>query len=189
MAKFSAVYDACVLYPAPLRDLLLQLAMADLFHAHWTKDIHAEWMRSVADNRPDLTAGQLERTRELMDAHVSDSLVEGYEHLISSIHLPDEEDRHVLAAAIASGSDVIVTYNLKDFPSGYLETYGLEAWHPDRFVTHWIEIAPAVVCAAASAIRTRLRKPPKSVDEYIDIIEHQRLPQTADALRGFRRLL
>lgn len=78
------MYDACVLYPAPLRDLLLQLAMSDLFRAHWTKDIHAEWMRNVASDRPDLTPDRLERTRELMDAHVRDCLVEGYERLIPS---------------------------------------------------------------------------------------------------------
>jgi hypothetical protein len=77
MANFSAVYDACVLYPAPLRDLLLQLALTDLFRAHWSTDIHKEWMRSVAADRPDITPAQLERTRQLMDAHVRYCLVEG----------------------------------------------------------------------------------------------------------------
>ena len=100
MANFSAVYDACVLYPAPIRDLLLQLALSDLFRAHWTNDIHDEWTRNVLKNRPDLTAEQLQRTRELMDANVRDCLVTGYESLIPSLELPDENDRHVLAAAI-----------------------------------------------------------------------------------------
>jgi hypothetical protein len=163
--------------------------MSDLFRAHWTKDIHAEWMRNVASDRPDLTPDRLERTRELMDAHVRDCLVEGYERLIPSLALPDEDDRHVLAAAIVAGADVIVTYNLKDFPSDCLDTYGIEAQHPDEFVTHLIDLAPSVVCAAAATIRTRLRNPPKSVDEYIDIVEHQRLPQTAHALRRFKHLL
>lgn len=116
MASFSAVYDACVLYPAPLRDLLLQLAMTDLFRAHWTADIHKEWMRNVAAHRPDIAPEQLERTRQLMDAHVRDCLVEGYENLIPSIDLPDDDDRHVLAAAIIAEADVIVTYNLRVFP-------------------------------------------------------------------------
>ena len=103
MADFSVVYDACVLYPAPLRDLLLQLALSDLFRGHWTKDIHAEWMRNVAADRPDLTPDQLERTRELMDAHVRDCFIEGYEGLIPSLDLPDKNDRYVLAAAIQPG--------------------------------------------------------------------------------------
>ncbi len=77
MSSFSVVYDACVLYPAPLRDLLMRLAMTDLYGARWTQQIHEEWMRNVLANRPDLSRAQLERTRELMDCSVRDSLVEG----------------------------------------------------------------------------------------------------------------
>jgi predicted nucleic acid-binding protein len=181
VANFSAVYDACVLYPAPLRDLLLQLALTDVFRAHWTADIHKEWMRNVTAHRPDIAPGQLERTRELMDAHVRDCLVEGYE----SLNLPDEGDRHVLAAAIVSGADVIVTYNLKDFPDEKLNTYGIEAQHPDEFLMHLIDLAPPLVCAAVATIRSRLRNPPKTATEYIDTLEQQQLPQTASALREF----
>jgi hypothetical protein len=184
VANFSAVYDACVLYPAPLRDLLLQLAMTDLFRAHWTADIHKEWMHNVAADRPDNMPEQLERTGELMDAHVRDCLVQGYESLIPSIDLPDNDDRHVLAAIVA-GADVIVTYNLKDFPKDKLETYGIEAQHPDEFLTHLIDLAPSQVCAAVATIRKRLRKPPRTAAEYIDTIEQQQLPQMASALREF----
>lgn len=185
MANFSAVYDACVLYPAPLRDLLLQLALTDLFRAYWTADIHKEWMRNVLTDRPDITPEQLERTRELMDAHVRDCLVEGYESLVPSLALPDEDDRHVLAAAIVSGADVIVTYNLKDFPDEKLNIYGIEAQHPDEFLMHLIDLAPSQVCAAASTIRSRLRNPPKTAAEYLDTLEQQQLPQVASALREF----
>jgi hypothetical protein len=99
MANFTAIYDACVLYPASLRDFLLRLAMTELFRARWTDHIHGEWMRSVLNNRKDLTAGQLERTRQLMDQAVPDCLVTDYEDLIDSLELPDPDDRHVLAAA------------------------------------------------------------------------------------------
>jgi len=167
----------------------MQLAMLDLFRAHWTADIHAEWMRNVAADRPDIDPAQLERTRELMDAHVRDCLVEGYENLIPSIELPDEDDRHVLAAAIVAGADVIVTYNLKDFPSDTLNPYGIEAQHPDEFVAHLIDIAPTQVCAAVATIRARLQRPPRTAIEYIDILERQRLPQTAAALRDFEHQL
>lgn len=167
----------------------MQLAMSDLFRAHWTKDIHAEWMRNVAANRQDLTMEQLERTRELMDAHVRDCLVEGYESLIPSLELPDEDDRHVLAAAIVAGADVIVTFNLKDFPDDTLQAYGIEAQHPDAFVAHLIDLAPSRVCSAVASIRARLRNPPKTVTEYIDKLEQQQLPQTASALRTFEHQL
>lgn len=130
MATFTALYDACVLYPAPLRDLLMQLALTDLFRARWTDQIHDEWIRNVLENRPDLKPEQLERTRELMNAHVRDSLVTGYESLIENLELPDPDDRHVLAAAIRTRASVIVTFNLTDFPAEVLEPLGIESQHP-----------------------------------------------------------
>lgn len=189
MASFSAVYDACVLYPAPLRDLLLQLALTDLYRAHWTDDIHDEWTRNVLANREDLTKDQLQRTRELMDAHVRDCLVTGYQSLIPALQLPDENDRHVLAAAIRSGADVIVTYNLKDFPPDCLGEFGIEAQHPDEFITHLIDLAPSKICGAAKKIRARLKKPPRTVKEYLEVLEKQQLPETVAKLREFEELL
>lgn len=123
---FTALYDACVLYPAPLRDLLLQLALTDRFRAKWTNAIHDEWIRNVLEQRPDLTAAQLQRTRELMDLHVRDCLVDGYEPLIAGLNLPDPNDRHVLAAAIHARADVIVTFNLGDFPAAVLKPTDLK---------------------------------------------------------------
>lgn len=115
MATFTALYDSCVLYPAPLRDLLMWLGLSDLFRPRWSNEIHEEWIRNVLKDRPDLTREQLERTRDLMNANVRDCLVTGYEPLIDGLTLPDPDDRHVLAAAIRASADVIVTFNLKDF--------------------------------------------------------------------------
>jgi len=124
-----------------------------------------------------------------MDAHAHDCLVEGYESLIPSLDLPGEDDRHVLAAAIVAGADVIVTYNLKDFPIEKLRAHGVEAQHPDKFVAHLIDLAPSQVCIAVAEIRARLRNPPRTVIEYIDILEQQQLPLTAKALRAFEHQL
>lgn len=121
MANLAALYDASVLYPAPLRDLLMQLALSDLYRAHRTNDIHDEWIRNVLGNRPDLAPEQLDRTRALMNASVRDCLVENYRELIPALDLPDLDDRHVLAAAIVANADVIVTFNLRDFPRENLE--------------------------------------------------------------------
>jgi hypothetical protein len=79
-SHFTVVYDACVLYPAPLRDLLMHLALSDLYRARWSDMIHDEWMRNVLANRPDLNREQLNRTCQLMNAHVRDSLVTGFEY-------------------------------------------------------------------------------------------------------------
>ena len=121
MSPFVAVLDACVLYPAPLRDLLLRLALTDLFRARWTDRIHEEWIQSLLSKRPDLSRERLQRTRGLMDRTVPDCLVTGFEELIETLVLPDPDDRHVLAAAIRSQAGVIVTYNIRDFPEEVLD--------------------------------------------------------------------
>ncbi len=177
------VYDACVLYPAPLRDLLMRLAMTDLYRARWTQQIHEEWMRNVLANRPDLSRAQLERTRELMDCSVRDSLVEGYEYLVEGLVLPDADDRHVLAAAIRSRSSVIVTFNLKDFPSSALDVYEVEAQHPDEFIVHLIDLNPARVLAAVAKHRASLKHPSKTQEQYLDTLLQQGLPETVAQLK------
>jgi hypothetical protein len=91
VSHFTAVYDACVLYPAPLRSLLMYLAMTDLFRARWTEAIHEEWMRNVQKDYPDITREKAEHIRDLMDAHVCDCLVTGYEGLIPALTLPDAD--------------------------------------------------------------------------------------------------
>ena len=189
MASFVAVYDACVLYPAPLRDLLLHLALTDLFRARWTDRIHEEWIRSVLASRPDLDARQLARTRSLMDLAVPDALVTGYEGLIEQLALPDPDDRHVLAAAIRAQAGVIVTYNLKDFPAEQLVPYGIEVQHPDEFVAHLLDLAPGAVCAAVRDQRQALRNPPRSVRELLDTFLSLGLASTVSALESMQELL
>src|SRR5438046_1599800 len=148
MTSFKVIYDANVLYPAPLRDLLMWVALQDVVLARWTDDIHEEWMRSVLRDRTDLKREQLERTRDLMNDSVRDCLVTDYHDLISSLKLPDADDRHVLAAAIKAGTSVIVTYNLKDFPADALESYGVEAQHPDDFLVYQFDLNRAAICNA-----------------------------------------
>lgn len=183
MTSFSVVYDACVLYPAPLRDLLMHLALTDLFRAKWTDEIHHEWMENLLACREDLTREQLERTRQLMNCSVRDCLVTGYEFLIPTLNLPDANDRHVLAAAIRSQASVILTFNLKDFPATELEKYDIEALHPDEFISDLIDLNPARVLAAVTHHRRSLKRPPKSAEEYLDTLLQQGLPETVSQLR------
>ena len=189
MGMLTALYDACVLYPAPLRDFLMHLALTDLFAARWTDRIHEEWIRALLAKRPDLTREQLERTRELMNAHVRDCLVTEYETIIESLELPDPDDRHVLAAAMHSGSTVIVTYNVNDFPSEYLAQFGIEAQHPDLFIIHLLDLAPGQVCIAAKRQRASLKNPPKTAEEFLDTLAGQQLPETVARLRDYANLI
>lgn len=106
MGNFTAFLDASVLYPAPLRDLHMELAVVDLYRAKWSNAVHEEWIRALLQNRADLTRAQLERTRDLMNAHVRDAIVTDFEGLIDVLDLPDPDDRHVLAAAIKGRADL-----------------------------------------------------------------------------------
>lgn len=178
MSRYTALYDACVLYPAPLRDLLVQLALCDLFRARWTEQIHEEWINAILRERNDLQRKDLLRTKELMDLNVRDCLVTGYEPLIDTLDLPDKDDRHVLAAAISGRADVIVTFNLKDFPNDKLVKHNIEAQHPDEFIAHLIDLEPTVVLGAAKTIRARLKAPEKSAEEYLEALARQGLPIT-----------
>lgn len=189
MPGFVAVYDACVLYPAPLRDLLLRLALTDLLQARWTVRIHEEWMRSVQRDRPDLKPEQLQRTRELMDLSIPDCLVTGFESLIEHLSLPDPDDRHVLAAAIRCQAGVIVTYNISDFPQAAIASHGVEAQHPDDFVSHLHDLAPAAVCAAVRGQREALKNPPRSVRELLDTFLSLGLAATVARLESMQELL
>jgi predicted nucleic acid-binding protein len=162
------VYDSCVLYPAPLRDLLMHLALTGLFQAKWTEEIHREWMRSLLKNRADLTPAQLERTRQAMNEAVLDCLVEGYEQHIAGIVLPDEKDRHVVAAAVECGASLIVTFNLSDFPAVALSRFAIRAIHPDDFVLMLIELDPKGTSEAAERQRRTLKRPPKNREQYLE---------------------
>ena len=184
MRARTVVYDACVLYPAPLRDLLMHLALTGLFRAKWSNQIHDEWIRNVLINRPDLSREQLERTRHLMNAHAMDCLVSGFEHLIPRLDLPDPDDRHVVAAAIHTNATSIVTFNVKDFPSVLLQQWELVAQHPDDFIIDLMRQDLAAVLSAAARHRQTLKNPPKSPAEYLDTMTLQGLEKTVATMRG-----
>lgn len=189
MIRPTVVYDASVLYPAPLRDLLMYIALNDLVQAKWTEAIHDEWTKNVLKQRPDLKPEQLKRTRVLMNAHVRDSIVEGYEHLIPCLRLPDPNDRHVLAAAICCQANVILTWNLKDFPSPVLAVYGIQAENPDSFLSDLLDRQPGAFCKSVQQHRASLKNPPKTVRDYLKTLSGQGLKHTVKKLRHFAKTI
>ena len=177
------LYDACVLHPAPLRDLLIRIAHTGVVHARWSEQILDECFRGILARRPDLKPEALARTRELMNDAVSDCLVEGFENLIDGLSLPDLDDRHVLAAAIRAGAQVIVTTNLQDFPARALAPYHLEAKHPDDFVVETIDLAPALVAQILSEQAAALKNPPQTVLDLLRTLHDLGLVRTVAKLR------
>jgi hypothetical protein len=180
-----AFLDASVLYSATLRSVLMYLAAMGVFHAQWSDMVTAEWTSALARDRPDLPPSAIARTQALMEKYIDEPLVTGFEELISSLDLPDPDDRHVLAAAIHGGASAIVTLNLKHFPVKTLALYEMRPWHPDDFVLGLLGTEPDGVTAALAADRARLHKPPMTVNEYLLNLERSGLKQTAAVLRAF----
>jgi hypothetical protein len=172
-----------------MRDILLQLAVTDLFRAKWTAEIHREWIEALLRNEPGRDRAVLERTRHLMNRSVRDCLVMGYEALVPQLELPDPDDRHVLAAAIVGRCDMIVTQNLRDFPERALSLYHVEAQHPDTFLCNQLDLAPGLFCGAIRKVRARLKNPPYSAQDYLAILKQAGLVATASELEQFSELI
>lgn len=164
-ARFTAVLDACVLYPVSVADALLSLAVAGLYAAKWTTAIEDEWLRSLERRRPELQ-GRLGPRRDDMRAAV-----------------PDPGDTHVLAAAVAGHADCIVTANLKHFPAATLAPYGLEAIHPDDFLVAQLDLDEFTALAAFRDMRARKKNPPLDPEGFAQALERNGLVATANRLR------
>ena len=179
----DAVLDACILYSAPLRDFFMRLAVK-LYQPKWSDTIHDEWIDNVLTNRPDLTRAQLTRTRELMNKHGGACLVAGYESLIPTLELPDQNDRHVLAAAIAAPAAIIVTFNLTDFPAAALAAHNVQVVHPDEFAMRLYSTDPDQFVQLCRLHRQSLVNPPKTVLQYLDTLAKCGLRNTVAILQA-----
>ena len=189
-ARYTAILDACVLYPATLRDLLLSLARDGLYHARWSDRIQDEWVRSLLKRRPDLEEAALRRTCALMAQAVPDSVVQGWQHIEPDLTgLPDADDRHVLAAAICGHADAIVTFNLADFPAAALAPFGVEALHPDDFLLNQLDLNPIAALKSIKAMRARWRNPQLSALDLAAAIQKLQMPLVAARLREVAELI
>jgi len=166
-SRFSAVLDANVIYPAPVRDLLLNLADLEIFSPKWSEIIHDEWIRNLLINRADLSKSKLMRTVKFMDAAFPNAGVYGFEEIMEDLELPDPDDRHVLATAIHANADAIITFNQKDFPKNYLKQFNIEIYTPDKFLTLLHQLSPEMVRQAFQNQLESLKNPPKTKEELI----------------------
>lgn len=188
-SPYPVVLDACVLYPSLLRDLLMRLGIKGLYQPKWTQTIQEEWQRNLLQNRPDITSEQIKRTGQLMNQAIPDAMVTGYENLIEGINLPDPDDRHVAAAAIRCNAEVIVTLNLKDFPASRMVDFDIESLHPDEFISDLFDLNHALALQAVAEQRMSMRKPARSVDEYLAALLRQGLPMTIKAMENYQSML
>jgi predicted nucleic acid-binding protein len=182
--RFTVVLDACVLYPAPIRDILLSLAAEGLFKAKWSDMIQDEWLRNLLKNRTDLKKEQLNQTVNAMNLAFPDANVENFKELIPSLKLPDKDDRHVVACAIRCNADLIVTFNTKDFPEKELSKYDIEIQKPDELISNLIDINPDLACKAFIKMVKRLKNPNKKKIEVLATLENCGLNKSMEKLKN-----
>lgn len=180
---FVVVYDANVLYPNVLRDVLIRVAQRGLVRARWTDAIVDEVFRNLQANRPDLSQERMSRTRDLMNASIRDVLIHGYEPLVKAVTLPDPNDRHVVAAAIRAHAQMIVTSNLRDFPAEELEKWDIEARHPDDFLVDQFHLNPIALHVVVQQIADDTSRPPLTFSDVLDGLERCGVTQATALLR------
>lgn len=183
---FVVLYDSNVLYPNTVRDLLIRLARHGIVQAKWTEQILDEVQEALRRNG----VGDDEKRTELrrrMNGAVRDCLVTGYESLVEGLKLPDPDDRHVLAAAIKAGAQVIVTNNRKDFPSDYLTNWGIERKTADDFVMDLIDLDDRVVYGCVMEIANSRTQKPVTFDDVLDQLEKSQLIGAVSMLRRDRK--
>lgn len=179
-----ATYDANVLYPAALRDLLVRLGATSLVQVKWTEEILDEMVRTIIRAHPYLQ-DKIKRTRVLMKRHLPVAMVSGYEEWIPRLKLPDPDDRHVLASAIHSNSEIIVTNNLKDFPQEVLDSYGIVAKNADDFIHYLLGINPNLVIKTIREQASDLKRYPKTFEEVLCYLGAKHLPRSADSINQY----
>ena len=182
MARPIVFADANVLYAAPLRDLLLELAIADAITLHWSDAVQNEWGRALQAGRPDLASERIARVHRLMEEALPTARVAEPAALPANVMLPDPADHHVLAAALAAAASFILTFNVRDFPAATLSPLNITAIHPDHFLTPLCAAVPDELVAATRRIRRRLTRPPLTANEHLGVLARVGLPNLAVAL-------
>lgn len=185
-SPYPVILDACVLYPARLRDLLMHLGIAGLYQPKWSRCIQDEWRRNLSANRPEILPEALQNTVKMMNSALPDANVTGYKGLINDLDLPDPNDRHVLAAAIRAKAEIIVTLNHKDFPPEVLRPFEIETLHPDAFISDLFDLNHALTLEAVRRQRQSLKRPPMTVDEFLEMLLKQGLPMTVKELAPYQ---
>lgn len=189
-ARYTVLLDACALFPICVCDALMSVAATGIYAAKWTRRIDDEWTRNL-EAKTGKPKGTFDVRRDLMHHACPDWEVpeSAWQTLEDCLSLPDPDDRHVLAAAVAGHADCIVTFNLRDFPNQAVAHFGIEVLHPDAFLIAQLNLDPLLVLPAFKKMRARLCNPELTPETFADSVERNGLPQTASFLRGAAELI
>jgi predicted nucleic acid-binding protein len=173
---FPAFLDTCVLYPAYLCDTLLRLAESDGSRPLWSDDVLAELRRNLLERG--LAPEQVDHRLYQMRRSFPDALVTGYESLLGGM-TNEPKDRHVLAAAVRAGAEVVVTFNLTDFPEQALKPFDITAIHPDEFLLDQLDLYPGLTVEALQQQATSYRRRPTTIAGLLARLERAGVPRFA----------
>lgn len=162
--------------------MLLWFAHYDLYTPKWSEHIVDEWR--IVMERKGVSSEVASKRVNKMNLAFPDALVKNYKGLIPAIHLPDEKDRHVVAAAIKVNANIIVTNNLKDFPEEHLQSFGLSAKSADDFLTDIIDLNQEKTKEAFKEMVCYKKNPELDEYEVLDQMRKCGLTQTADYLHS-----
>jgi|SRR5215475_7405675 len=180
-----AVFDACILYPFHLRNIVVQAAVDRLVDARWTDAIHDEWIRNLIVDVPSIPIERLHATRRLMSDALPTATVSGHEKHIPEVTLPDPHDRHVVAAGIAAKAKLILTWNLRHFPENELKKFDLRRMTPDEFLCDLFDKGPDLVIGSLANARRNLSKTRVSASDFVSILENQKLAELAKRVEKY----
>jgi predicted nucleic acid-binding protein len=180
--RFTCVLDTNVIYPIDVRDLLFWFAHYELFTPKWSKHIFDEWLDVMLRNG--ISKEEADKRVRKANRAFPDALVENYEPLIEGLVLPDPKDRHVLAAAIKTNANTIVTNNLKDFPKEYLNTFGLNAKSADDFITDIIDLNQNIALNAFNDMVLNRTNPDLDEFQMLDTLRRNGLLDSANYLHS-----
>lgn len=183
MAGFAALLDACVLVPISLSDTLLRLAERDLYRPLWSERILGEVRSALVRVHPEIDAARFDSRLRSMDVAFEDACVTGWEPLVSGLELPDPDDRHVVAAALRGRAEVIVTANIRDFPSDALDPLGIEVLTPDAFLLDLLDLDPAGTARTIREQAADHRRPSVSAEDVLSSLERAGAPEFARRVR------
>lgn len=175
--------DANVLYSRVLRDYLLYAATRQLISIAWSQSILDEMTEHLQANIDGFTPDSGALLVRLMNTHFPYALTQVVDETLERVagaELPDEGDRHVLAAAVESGADVLCTSNLKDFPETIVDQYGFVVQHPDELLVGLIRSCPTEMLAVHRVSVTRL--PGATDSSTVAALRRAGAPQAADAM-------
>ena len=182
------VLDACVLYPPSLRDVLLTLAAFDAFDVVWSPEILSEFERNVLADHPDINPERF-RSHTVAAMHRAFPGAMGHaspddDGMLTAI---DPGDRHVASVALRTASDAVVTINVRHFPPETLQPLGIAIVTPGELISAVDGSEPALVDRALEHLSARWQRPPRTVDEILDLLAVH--PTMATAVSAIRRRL